>query len=142
MGDLNSDPVDGASLKDAIQGLLTHPWINAAVIPASAGAAEASALQGGVNASQRADPRHDTADFNDRSAGNLRVDYLLPRKSLQVCGSGVFWPADGHAAASLVWGVPPPSSDHRLVWLDFTADAARCPPDSDPTASEPWRRHR
>lgn len=142
MGDLNSDPVDGASLKEAIQGLLTHPWINAAVIPESGGATEASRLQGGVNASQSADPRHDTSDFNDRAAGNLRVDYLLPRKSLRVCASGVFWPADGHAVASLVWGMPPPSSDHRLVWLDFTAGAARCPPDSDPTATEPWRRHR
>jgi hypothetical protein len=141
MGDLNSDPVDGASLKDAIQGLITLPSINGAVIPESAGAVEASAQQGGVNTSQSADPRHDTADFNDRSAGNLRVDYLLPRKSLQACSSGVFWPAREHAAASLVWGVPQPSSDHRLVWLDFTAGAARCPPDSDPTASEPWRRH-
>ena len=32
-------------------------------------------------------------------------------------------------------GDPPPSSDHRLVWLDISADAARCPPGSDPTAS-------
>ena len=111
-------------------------------VSASAGAAEASALQGGVNATQSADPRQDTADFNDRSAGNLRVDYLLPRKSLQVCGSGVFWPSKSDPLSKLVDGVPPPSSDHRLVWLDFTASAARCPPDSDPTASEPWRRHR
>ncbi len=144
MGDLNSDPIDGASLKDAIRGLLSHPWINATMIPDSAGAAEASAQQGGVNTSQAADPRQDTADFNDRSAGNLRVDYLLPRKSLQVCGSGVFWPLKSDPLSRLVdgGGVPPPSSDHRLVWLDFTAGAARCPPDSDPTASEPWRRHR
>ncbi len=60
MGDLNSDPVDGASVKDAIQSLLTHPWINSTVIPASAGAVEASAQQGGVNATQGAAsaPRH------------------------------------------------------------------------------------
>ena len=56
MGDLNSDPVDGASLKDAIQSLLTHPWINGTVIPASAGGIEASAQQGGVNATQSAAP--------------------------------------------------------------------------------------
>ena len=46
-------------------------------------------------------------------------------------------------AAALVWGDrPAPSSDHRLVWLDVTAGGARCPPGSDPTASEPSRpRH-
>ena len=78
----------------------------------------------------------DTADFNDRVAGNLRVDYLLPSKGLRVCGGGVFWPAQADPAAALVWGDrPPPSSDHRLVWLDVTADGARCPPGSGPTAS-------
>ena len=142
MGDLNSDPVDGASLHDGILGLIGHSAVNAAVIPASAGAVEASELQGGANSSQSGNPRNDTADFNDRSAGNLRVDYLLPSKSLQVCGSGVFWPARAQEVAPLVWGSPPPSSDHRLVWLDITSGAARCPPGNDPTASEPWRpRH-
>ena len=41
-----------------------------------------AAVQGGANAAQRGDPRFDTADFNDRVAGNLRVDYLLPSKGL------------------------------------------------------------
>lgn len=140
MGDLNSDPVDGESLKDAIQGLIAQPRINATPVPQSAGAVEASAVQAGANTTQTADPRYDTADFNDRSAGNLRVDYLLPSKTLAVCGSGVFWPTRENAVAPLVWGAPPPSSDHRLVWLDLTAGATRCPPDNDPTTSEPWRR--
>jgi 3-phytase len=141
MGDLNSDPVDGASLKDAIQGLLALPRVDATHVPRSAGAREASELQGGVNTTHQADPRNDTSDFHDRSAGNLRVDYLLPSTTLTVCGTGVFWPGQEHPQAPLVWGSPPPSSDHRLVWLDITPGAARCPPGSDPTASDPWRRH-
>jgi len=136
MGDQNSDPMDGGSLNDAIGALLANPRVDSRFVPQSAGAPEASAAQGGANATQRGDPRSDTADFNDRAAGNLRVDYLLPSKGITVCGGGVFWPAQADPAASLVWGDrPPPSSDHRLVWLDITAGGGRCPPGSDPTAS-------
>ncbi|HEU4779358.1 MAG TPA: endonuclease/exonuclease/phosphatase family protein, partial [Steroidobacteraceae bacterium] len=136
MGDLNSDPTDGASLNAAIGALLAHPRVDPRFVPQSAGAAEASAAQGGANDTQRGDPSSDTVDFNDRVAGNLRVDYLLPSKGMRVCGGGVFWPAGADPAASLVWGDrPAPSSDHRLVWLDVTVDGGRCPPGSDPTAS-------
>jgi hypothetical protein len=138
MGDQNSDPIDGASLHDAIVALINNPRIDASFVPQSAGGAEASAIQGGANTTQRGDPRSDTADFNDRVAGNLRADYLLPSKGLRVCGGGVFWPAQSDPAAKLVWGDrPPPSSDHRLVWIDVTADGARCPPGNDPKASGP-----
>jgi hypothetical protein len=143
MGDLNSDPVDGASLHDAIETLIRNPRIDATRVPSSAGAAEASAQQGGVNTTHKSDPRFDTADFADRFAGNLRVDYLLPGNGLTTCSGGVFWPPAGHPAAGLVWGDPPPSSDHRLVWKDFSATGSACPPDNDPKASDPWRpRHR
>jgi 3-phytase len=143
MGDQNSDPVDGGSRNDAINALLANPRVDSHFVPQSVGAPEASTVQGGANLAQRGDARFDTADFNDRVAGNLRVDYLLPSKGMRVCGGGVFWPAQSDPAAPLVWGDrPPPSSDHRLVWLDVTADGARCPPGSDPTASEPSRpRH-
>jgi len=138
MGDQNSDPIDGASLHDAIDTLIHDPRINGSFVPHSAGATEASAVQGGANTTQRADPQFDTADFNDRVAGNLRVDYLLPSKGLRVCGGGVFWPRQSDPMAKLVWGdKPPPSSDHRLVWIDVSAGGARCPPGSDPTASDP-----
>jgi endonuclease/exonuclease/phosphatase family protein len=137
MGDQNSDPVDGGSLNDAINALLANPRVDSQYVPRSAGAAEASAAQGGANLTHRGDASVDTADFNDRVAGNLRVDYLLPSKGLRVCAGGVFWPAQAEPAASLVWGDrPAPSSDHRLVWLDVTAGGARCPPGSDRTASE------
>ena len=135
MGDLNSDPVDGGSLHDAIEGLSRHPRAGSAFIPRSEGAVEAASVQGGANAAQRGDSRVDTADFNDASAGNLRVDYLLPERSMSVCGGGVFWPRQDQDGAQLVWGQPPPSSDHRLVWLDLIPGATRCPRGSDPTAS-------
>ena len=143
MGDQNSDPVDGASLHDGIAALLAHPKVNASFVPGSDGAAEAAVVQGGVNAAQTGDPRNDTADFFDGSAGNLRVDYLLPSKNLKVCGGGVYWPKQSEPEARLVWGDrPAPSSDHRLVWIDITSGKARCPPDSDPTASGSSRPRR
>ncbi len=138
MGDLNSDPVDGGSLHDAIVNLMSNPHVDSRFTPASVGGAEASSLQGGVNTTHEANPRFDTADFSDRFAGNLRVDYLLPGNGLVPCGGGVFWPPREHPAAGLVWGDPPPSSDHRLVWTDFSADGSACPPDNDPKASDPW----
>ena len=134
MGDLNSDPRDGDSRHEAIRALIAHPRIAGNHLPVSAGAAEASTRQGGANTGHRGS-ESDTADFNDRVAGNLRVDYLLPSVNLTVCDHGVFWPASDGEHAPLVWGTPPPSSDHRLVWMDITAGAARCPPGSDPTAS-------
>jgi endonuclease/exonuclease/phosphatase family metal-dependent hydrolase len=138
MGDLNSDPVDGASLHQAIEALVHHARVDASFVPGSAGGAEASAMQGGVNAMQGGDPHSDTADFSDRFAGNLRADYLLPSKGLRVCGGGVFWPTQSEPTAKLVWGdEPAPSSDHRLVWIDVSVAGARCPPGSDPTASDP-----
>jgi hypothetical protein len=136
MGDLNSDPVDGASIKDAIRSLLDNPRVNVLLTPSSPGGAEAAA-QGGMNASQTGDPRSDTADFNDRSVGNLRVDYLLPSKDVTVCAAGVYWPGQKEPLARLVWGEPAPSSDHRLVWIDVNVASGRCPPGSDPTTQTP-----
>jgi hypothetical protein len=136
MGDLNSDPADGASVKGAIRTLLARSDLNATPAPASEGGAEAVA-QGGMNASHTGDPHQDTADFNDRGVGNLRVDYLLPSRDWTICGSGVFWPKTGDRLAPLVQGEPPPTSDHRLVWIDVSAASGRCPPGSDPTTSAP-----
>jgi hypothetical protein len=129
MGDQNSDPVDGESHHEAINALLAHRRIDSAFTPASEGAAQASAVQGGINRDHRGDARFDTADFSDRVAGNLRVDYLLPSRGLTVCGGGVFWPRDDQPFAGLI-----DASDHRLVWIDVIAGAGRCPRDSDPTA--------
>ena len=91
-GDQNSDPLDGDSIPGSIQLLIEHPLVNTKVTPRSDGAVEAATLQGGANITHESDPQFDTADFADGAPGNLRADYVLPRKNLQIAGSGVFWP--------------------------------------------------
>ncbi|MDH5422423.1 MAG: endonuclease/exonuclease/phosphatase family protein [Acidimicrobiia bacterium] len=117
-GDQNSDPLDGDSIPGAIQQLLDHPKVNTKVTPSSEGAVEQSALQGGANSTHLSDPAFDTADFSDFAPGNLRADYVLPRKDMQMVGAGVFWPLASDPLFPLVGTFPFPSSDHRLVWID------------------------
>jgi endonuclease/exonuclease/phosphatase family metal-dependent hydrolase len=116
LGDLNADPIDGDSYQSAINQLRNHPLVNASTNPSSLGGPQQSALQGGRNTTHQGDPAFDTADFNDSSVGNLRVDHVLPSKSgFTVTGSGVFWPLNSDPTFSLV-----SASDHRLVWMDLT----------------------
>ncbi|CAN5784952.1 endonuclease/exonuclease/phosphatase family protein [soil metagenome] len=117
-GDQNSDPLDGDSIPGSIQQLLEHPLVNTRVTPESAGAVEASELQGGANLTHQSDPRFDTADFSDTAPGNLRADYVLPRKNLRIVDAGVFWPTTDDELFRLTGVFPFPSSDHRLVWID------------------------
>jgi Endonuclease/Exonuclease/phosphatase family len=126
-GDENSDPLDGDSIPGAAQQLLDHPLVNSRVWPQSAGAVEASALQGGANLTHRSDPSFDTADFADiPGPGNLHADYVLPRKNLQIVDSGVFWPVLADPLSRLTGVFDPawlpvggfPTSDHRSVWVD------------------------
>jgi hypothetical protein len=118
-GDQNSDPFDGDSIPGSAQLLLDHPLINTKVTPESDGAVEQSALQGGANLTHVGDPQFDTADFLDVPApGNLRADYVLPRRNLPIEGAEVFWPESTDPLFPLVGTFPFPSSDHRLVWVD------------------------
>jgi hypothetical protein len=117
-GDQNSDPLDGDSIPGSIQQLLEHPLINTKVTPSSPGAIEQAALQGGANTTHQSDPAFDTADFADGAPGNLRADYVLPRKNLRISGAAVFWPTTDDPFFPLVGVFPFPSSDHRLVWVD------------------------
>ncbi len=117
-GDQNSDPLDGDSIPGAIQQLLDHPKVNTKVTPSSPGGTEQAGLQGGANASHLGDPAFDTADFSDFAPGNLRVDYVLPRKNMKILDAGVFWPLSTDPLFPLVGTFPFPSSDHRLVWID------------------------
>lgn len=128
-GDQNSDPLDGDSIPGSIQQLTEHPLVNAKLTPASAGAVEATTLQGGANTTHESDPAHDTADFADGAPGNLRADYVLPRKNLQLVDAGVFWPVQSDPLFRLTgvfsaasWGQVGgfPTSDHRSVWIDVT----------------------
>ncbi|MDQ2693654.1 MAG: endonuclease/exonuclease/phosphatase family protein [Chloroflexota bacterium] len=117
-GDQNSDPLDGDSIPGSIQQLLEHPLVNTKVTPSSAGAVEATVLQGGANLNHRSNPAFDTADFSDSAPGNLRADYVLPRKNLQIVDAAVFWPVQADPLFRLTGVFPFPSSDHRLVWID------------------------
>lgn len=117
LGDLNADPSDGESRPNAVRRLLDHPRINSKIVPTSEGAAEASRLQRGTNLTHKTDPATDTADWNDhpqKGSGNLRVDYVLPSKTLDTIASGVYWPIrdDPHAYLNA-------ASDHKLVWIDI-----------------------
>jgi 3-phytase len=115
LGDLNADPVDGDSYQNAVNQLRNHPLVNSAFNPASPGGPQ-QAQKGGVNNNQRGDPAFDTADFNDFTVGNLRVDHLLPSKlGLSPTAGGIFWPLESDPTFPLV-----NASDHRLVWLNVT----------------------
>lgn len=116
VGDLNSDPVDGDGVASAIQRLLKDPVLASFDPPSSQGAVEASQLSGGANTKHLGNPAHDTGDFNDKTPGNLRIDFVLPSANCNVIQSGVYWPAknESESAHSLVQ-----ASDHRLVWVDI-----------------------
>ncbi|MBR8741548.1 endonuclease/exonuclease/phosphatase family protein [Nocardiopsis sp. MG754419] len=120
-GDLNADPNDGDGHPEAMARLLEHRSI-VDVRPSSQGGRGAAERQGGANEHHVGDPELDSADFVDEPGpGNLRVDYVLPSRSLPARGSGVFWPTVDDPLFRLTGDHPFPSSDHRLVWVDVVS---------------------
>jgi 3-phytase/alkaline phosphatase D len=111
------------------------------ITPASAGGSAAARdpnNNGSASASHVSDPKFDTADFNDSSPGNQRVDYVLPSATLTLTAAGVFWPVDADPGddnssgdafdlvgqfnkPALYAGLP--SSDHKLVYVDVLVPA-------------------
>jgi endonuclease/exonuclease/phosphatase family protein len=124
-GDQNSDPLDGDSIPGAIQQLIKHPLVNTKLTPRSPGAIEQATLQGGANTTHRSNPAFDTADFADSAPGNLRADYVLPRKNIKIVRGAVFWPLMSDPLFAPVGTFPFPSSDHRLVWIDVRVPGVR-----------------
>jgi hypothetical protein len=118
MGDYNSDPFDGDSVPGAIQQILDLPGLRTNITPSSPGGPEQAELQGGINDTHISDPAFDTADFSDTAPGNLRADYVLPSRPLNLVDAGVFWPLQRDRRFPLVGVFPFPSSDHRLVWIE------------------------
>lgn len=112
IGDANLDPADGDGRPQAITALLTHPRLSDPA-PRSAGGVAAA------NPGQTGDPALDTADWDDPVPGNLRVDYILPDRTLTVTGAGVFWPAPDDPKAQLLRRDGIEASRHRLVWVDI-----------------------
>lgn len=123
-GDQNSDPVDGDSVDGSIQQLLDHPRIQDP-LPTSAGGPEAARLQGGANLAHEGDPAYDTADFADGAPGNLRADYVLPSRDLEVRDAGVFWPVQADPLFRLTGVWPWQPTDHRAVWVDVALPSRR-----------------
>ena len=116
LGDANLDPEDGDGRGTAMRALLADPRLQDP-LPASA---QGRAAQG-PGSPQRGDPALDTADWpgegDAAGPGNLRVDYVLPSRGLQVLGAAVVWPAPA--------AMPPPENGapvatrHGLVWVDI-----------------------
>lgn len=106
-GVANIDPVDGDGRHEVMQSLLDDPRLTDPT-PTSPGGTRAA------NAAHAGNPALDTADFDDPSPGNLRVDYVLPDAGLKVVRSGVVWPLPDDPMAAVVEA----ASRHRLVWVD------------------------
>nr|RUO27098.1 endonuclease/exonuclease/phosphatase family protein [Aliidiomarina minuta] len=105
MGDLNSSPVEGDSIRSAIVHLLENRVVQGDITPVSRGAAE-----------HTLDNPHAAAHT---ASWRARVDYVIPSAhGLEVMDSGVFWPAIDEADYELV-ASRSASSDHRLVWLQI-----------------------
>ena len=123
-GDLNADPCDAGGERRPILQLLQHAEVQGEkLVPRSPGGLEQARNQGGVNLGHRGDSAADTGDWKDGHSGpgNLRLDYVLPSKQLNIVNSGVFWPKESDPLFWLVGkGHPVVSSDHRLVWVDVS----------------------
>jgi 3-phytase len=111
LGDHNSDPEDGSS--QAIRQLLEHPRVDVSMTPRSSGGPSDAKAQGGINLEQQGDPAFDTGDFNDAHVGNLRLDYVLPSRDLEMLDARIYWPRSSTSTYPLIL-----NTDHRLVWID------------------------
>ena len=105
VGDLNASPDESDSIKSGIKGLITHNLVNDTTVPQSEGG-RAHTLDNQYSAQH-------TAEWA------MRADYVLPSTSLNVTGSGVFWPKPDDHLYRLIKNRKS-SSDHRLVWVDIT----------------------
>lgn len=93
MGTFNIDPDRGEGRREVLVRLLEHPLLQDPTPESGYGSA--------------------TADWDDPTPGDLRVDYVLPSRSLIVRDAGVIWPESGPLSDAVVQ-----ASDHRLVWVD------------------------
>jgi len=97
MGDLNADPDDRSSFRDAIRALIGHERVNGAVVPTASSAG-----------------RDDYPDLDpdDTARWAKRIDYVLPSANLSVDDAGI-WRPDPAELPDV------PVSDHFPVWMDL-----------------------
>jgi len=103
-GDLNSDPIQGDSRQSGITWLLELPTLTDPK-PKQVSVGNDGEFKVTVP------PARATAAFGKN--GGMRVDYVLPSRSLRVVESGVFWPKATSETSNWL-----SASDHRLVWVD------------------------
>jgi len=114
MGDMNADPIDGDSYRNAITQITDHSRTRVKAgqeihIPQSTGSKE--------NAEKTPNRNNKGPKGTDTSVWGLRIDYVLPSNDLKPTGGGVFWPSVDSPDYYLV--KDDASSDHFLVWLDI-----------------------
>ena len=107
LGDLNASAVEGDGIASGIGRLLNHHRVNADYVPTSKG--------GDLHSPENQHAASHTAEWR------MRVDYVLPSKSLQVLKGGVFWPQPNEPQFYLMKDRTS-SSDHRMVWLDVVLE--------------------
>lgn len=96
VGDLNADPDEGSSFGDPIGDfLMSHPRVNGSYVP-------------------KADTEVGDLDSDDTAGWGLRVDYVLPSRSLEVVDGGVRRSRAGEDRPS----------DHFPVWIDVEVPTA------------------
>lgn len=117
LGDQNCDPVDGDAVKGTMQQLLGHARVQDPE-PRAQGGVVAGRSGSKANIGQEGDSELDTfCDAGKDGPGNLRLDYVLPARSLPVTAAAVFWPPPQAPFADLV-----DASDHRMVWVELRVD--------------------
>jgi hypothetical protein len=105
LGDGNLDPADGDGLREGIAALLTHPAVQDPGPRGSHGRSEPE---------HRGDPALDTVLYDD--LGGLRLDYVLPSRTLNVLDAGVLWPPEGGPLLTDLVA----ASRHFPVWIDIS----------------------
>lgn len=100
MGDLNADPDDPDTFRDAIRHLIDHPRIHGQEPPTASSAA------------QEAFP---DLDPDDTAQWGRRVDYVLPSSDLSVLQRGLWRPTSPDT-------IDVPVSDHFPVWVDVAME--------------------
>jgi hypothetical protein len=120
LGNTNLDPAGGDGLGAAMVELLDHGRLQDPR-PTSAGA-----RLGGFRAMEISEA--DTVAWDaENEPGNLRVDYVLPDRRLEVLGAGVVWPAPGDFANLILGAEGRAASRHRLVWVDIALPSDDAP---------------
>lgn len=112
VGDQNSDPYDGDSIRESIGALLSKYNVVDSR-PRSEGGTESEHNPPG----SAGNPAFDT--FFSPDVGNLRLDYIIPSANLDVINAQVFWPSERDPLAVLTNGTQ--TSDHRAIFVDVVA---------------------